>query len=142
MPSTSFNAFSRSRKLSPLFLPKSPVLTPVSTISRTPDAAILFASSTASAMEMLLLLPLAKGTVQYAQKLSHPSWTFRKDLVRSSPLEYAANVTASLTSALPRMTLRPSMNSSVVFTSDPFSLAPNTRLTPSSDSTSALFSCA
>ena len=36
MPSTSFNAFSRSRKLSPVVRPKSPVLTPVMTISFCP----------------------------------------------------------------------------------------------------------
>ena len=83
IPSTSFNALSNSRKLSPVVLPKSPVFTPVSTTSFTPFAAISRAIFTHSQMGIFLLLPRANGTVQYAQKLSHPSCTFKKLLVRS-----------------------------------------------------------
>ena len=64
IPSTSFRRFSRSRKDSPVVFPKSPVLTPVSTISLMPVAAISFACEMISAMGMFLLAPLAYGTVQ------------------------------------------------------------------------------
>ena len=59
MSGTSFSAFSRSRKLSPVVRPKSPVFTPVSTISFTPSAAIFRAFSTHSAMGTLRLRPRA-----------------------------------------------------------------------------------
>ena len=73
MPFTSLRAFSRSRKVSPVLRPKSPVFTPVSTISLMPLAAISSACFTAWHIGMFRLLPLAYGTVQYAQKLLHPS---------------------------------------------------------------------
>ena len=59
MPSTSFRALSRSRKVSPVVLPKSPVFTPVITISFIPEAAIWRACATASDIGMFLELPLA-----------------------------------------------------------------------------------
>ena len=64
IPSTAFSAFSRSRNDSPVVRPKSPVFTPVSTISRMPEAAISRAWRTASQMGMFRLRPRAKGTVQ------------------------------------------------------------------------------
>ena len=64
MPSTLSRALRRSMKLSPVLFPKSPVFTPVRTISFTPDAAISSACTTMSATGMFLLLPLAYGTVQ------------------------------------------------------------------------------
>ena len=59
MPSTSFSAFSRSRKDSPVVLPKSPVFTPVKTTSLTPWAAISCAIRTTSHTGTFLLRPLA-----------------------------------------------------------------------------------
>ena len=64
MPDTASSAFSRSRKVSPVLLPKSPVFTPVSTTSTMPCVAMARACSTISAMGMLRLLPRASGTVQ------------------------------------------------------------------------------
>ena len=83
MPSTPLSAFRRLRNDSPVVLPKSPVLTPVRTISFIPFAAISRACLSSSQTGMFLLRPLANGTVQYAQKLSHPSCTFRNERVRS-----------------------------------------------------------
>ena len=59
MPGTASSACSSSRKLSPVVRPKSPVFTPVSTISFTPSAAIFRAFSTHSAMGTLRLRPRA-----------------------------------------------------------------------------------
>ena len=59
MPSTSLRAFRRSRKLSPVLFPKSPVFTPVRTISFMPSAAISLAWATMSFIGMLRLRPLA-----------------------------------------------------------------------------------
>ena len=67
MPSTRSSASIRSRKVSPS-LPKSPMFTPVSTISRTPEAAISRASATVSATVPLRLRPRARGMVQKLQK--------------------------------------------------------------------------
>ena len=64
IPSTAFRALSRSRKLSPVVFPKSPVFTPVRTISLMPCEAISSACATTVSMGMFLLSPLAYGTVQ------------------------------------------------------------------------------
>ena len=64
IPSTPSSAWSRERKLSPVLRPKSPVFTPVRTISRIPLEAISRASLTASHTGMFRLRPLANGTVQ------------------------------------------------------------------------------
>ncbi len=53
-------------------------------------------------MGMFRLRPRANGTVQYAQKLLHPSCTFRNDRVRS-PEEYAGRVSSDARSG-PGMT--------------------------------------
>ncbi len=59
MPPTLSKAFSKSRNDSPVVRPKSPVFTPVRTISFTPSAAIASAPFTHSQIGMLRLSPRA-----------------------------------------------------------------------------------
>ena len=63
-PFTLSNSFIKSINDSSLPLPKSPMFTPVKTISFLPELAILFAALTMENIFPLLLLPRASGIVQ------------------------------------------------------------------------------
>ena len=63
--STSSNAFTSSKKFSPVVFPKSPMFTPVSTISFPPSAPPGAACFTNDSMVPLRLRPRANGMVQY-----------------------------------------------------------------------------
>ena len=67
-PSTFSKACNNWKKFSPVLAPKSPVFTPVSTISFMPLATISSACLTTFAMVSLRLAPRAKGMVQNEQK--------------------------------------------------------------------------
>ena len=64
IPSTSSNAFTKSKKVYFPLSPKSPMFTPVSTISLVPVSAMRFAFSTTFSTVSLLLAPRANGIVQ------------------------------------------------------------------------------
>ena len=68
MPSTLSSACTRSINFSPVVLPKSPMFTPVSTISLPPSRAASSACATSEAMVGFREKPLAYGIVQYVQK--------------------------------------------------------------------------
>ena len=63
-PSRLSNAYMSSKNVSLVLRPKSPVFTPVNTISLAPSAIAFWATSTVSAIEALRLRPRAKGIVQ------------------------------------------------------------------------------
>jgi len=58
------NSFIRSKKVSLLCFPKSPILTPVKTTSFFPSFSNSFAFKIVFSIVSLLLLPLAKGIAQ------------------------------------------------------------------------------
>ena len=64
MPSTLSKALTKSKKLSPVVLPKSPMFTPVNTISFPPSAAASSACFTSDSILGLRENPRAKGMVQ------------------------------------------------------------------------------
>ena len=61
---TRSNSFIKSKKDSLFLFPKSPMFTPVRTISLLPDFTISFAAFIVADIDPLLLLPLANGIVQ------------------------------------------------------------------------------
>jgi hypothetical protein len=66
-PSILESSVTRSSSLCPELLSYSPILTPVKIISLKPFFISFFASATASSIEIVLLLPLAKGMMQKEQ---------------------------------------------------------------------------
>ena len=64
IPSTASKALIKSKKVSPVDFPKSPIFTPVKMISLIPDVAIFSASFTKSVIFLFLLFPRASGIVQ------------------------------------------------------------------------------